>query len=100
LTRSWRAQVVLAAVAMVTLLLVLSSAQPAIANKGCGSFRVPGLLTRVHVTVTRGSVPCHRAKHVMKQLFHGHSTSPWKCVGPQTGYAACHHHRKRIRARF
>jgi hypothetical protein len=65
--------------------VALASAGPAAAKKNCGSFHVPGLLTRVHVTVTRGSVPCHRAKQVMKQLFNGHSTSPYKCVGPTDG---------------
>ena len=98
--RTWSVLLAVAATTAVALFLSLGSAAPALANKSCGSFHVSGLKTRVHVTVTRGSVPCHRAKHVMKQLFNGHSTSPYKCVGPQTGYAACHHHRNRIRARF
>ena len=99
-TRGWRILAALIAIAVTALVLALGSADPAAANKNCGSFRVSGLMTRVHVTVTRGSVPCRRAKHVMKRLFNGRSTDPYKCVGPQTGYAACHHHRNRIRARF
>ena len=100
LTRGWRALTGIVALAAVALLLALGSVEAAAANKRCGSFHVSGLRTRVHVTVAKGSVPCRRARHVMKQLFNGHSTSPWKCVGPQTGYAACHHNRNRIRARF
>jgi hypothetical protein len=100
LSRSWSVFAGVTALAVVALVFSLGSADPAAASKNCGSFHVSGLKSRVHVTVTKGSVPCRRAKHVMKRLFNGRNTSPYKCVGPQTGYAACHHHRNRIQAHF
>lgn len=61
-------------------------------SKHCGGFSFPGLLTNVHVRVTRGPVGCERAKRVMKKLFNrgpGSSPENWNCIGPQTGYALC-----------
>jgi hypothetical protein len=72
------------------------------ASRSCGSFAVPGLLTRVHVHVSYGSATCSRARTVMRGLFASrrYVTPPWKCVGPQTGYAACTKPHNKIVASF
>lgn len=60
--------------------------------KRCGSFEMPGLLTKVRVRVTKGPVGCTQAYQVMKKLFdRGPGSEPegWNCIGPQTGYARC-----------
>lgn len=69
----------------------------------CGSFRVHGLQTHVRVRITRGGVPCHRANHVMAKLFRGGANREapgWRCVGPQTGYAACTKGHSQVTASF
>ena len=72
------------------------------ASRRCGTFREPGLLTKIRVRVTRGNVPCGRARQVMRSLFRHKRTHVfgWRCVGPQTGYAACHKRGNRIEAGF
>jgi hypothetical protein len=72
-------------------------------TKRCGSFSVPGLLTRVHVRVVHGPVLCNTARHVMKKLFNGgpnRTIEGWHCIGPQTGYAACNKQARRFVATF
>lgn len=68
----------------------------------CGSFRVTGLLTAIRVRVTRGRVGCGRARQVMKSLFRRKRSRVlgWRCVGPQTGYAACRKRGNRVVAEF
>ena len=77
--------------------------EPAHAARACGSFRVEGLRTSVRVYVVRGSVGCATARGVMRSLFAGRggrTVRGWRCVGPQTGYAACTKGPRRIRASF
>jgi len=78
------------------------TAPSALAAKGCGSFRLAGLLTAIKVRVTRGGVPCGRARQVMKSLFNRKRSRVfgWRCVGPQTGYAACRKRGNRLVASF
>jgi hypothetical protein len=73
------------------------------AARSCGPFRVEGLRTSVRVYVVRGSVGCATARGVMRSLFAAGSNRTvrgWRCVGPQTGYAACTKGVRRIRASF
>ena len=74
----------------------------AVAARACGSFRVPGLQTAVRVRVKRGSISCGRALAIMRDLFvHARrSVQGWRCVGPQTGYAACTKGNSKITASF
>lgn len=58
-------------------------------DKSCGSFAMPGLMTRIQVKISDGDFPCKIARRVMEDLFHGRDTGKWRCVGPQTGYARC-----------
>ena len=84
--------VLVAAITVVGLLAAAptpSAAEPSKRDKSCGSFSVPGLLTRVQVKITDGAFPCKVARRVMDDLFHGRDTGNWDCVGPQTGYARC-----------
>jgi hypothetical protein len=62
---------------------------PSKRGKACGSFRLEGVLTPVKVRIRRGDFPCHIARRVMKDLYHGRDTGRWRCIGPQTGYARC-----------
>jgi len=75
---------------------------PVASSRLCGTFREPGLLTRIRVRVTRGGVPCGRARQVMRSLFRHKRTRVfgWRCVGPQTGYGACRKRGNRIEAGF
>ena len=78
------------------------AAPTAAAARACGSFRMSGLLTAIRVKVTRGGVPCGRARQVMKSLFNRKRSRVfgWSCLGPQTGYAACRKRGNRVVATF
>ena len=74
----------------------------AVAAKSCGTFRVTGLQTQVHVRVVRGHTSCRTARAVLRSLFAHKRTHVrgWRCVGPQTGYSQCVRRGARIQGLF
>lgn len=91
-------------VAIVLLAGALSALRPAnsIASYGCGSFKVPLLIPRVHVRVVRGSVACAPALAVMKWAYNSYESGyirhhdGWRVLGPQTCVASATKGRKKI----
>jgi hypothetical protein len=67
--------------------------QRVVASRSCGAMTVsdPFASFRVRVKVTRGNVSCGRAKGLIRGVFRRPNSriDGWRCVGPQTGYAAC-----------
>jgi hypothetical protein len=90
------------AILLTALLAVAVSDSPAVAAKACGTFRLDGLKTAVHVRVVRGETSCHTARAALRSLFAHKRTHVrgWRCVGPQTGYSQCVRGRARIQGRF
>jgi hypothetical protein len=90
------------AVLVAVLLAVAATNSPALAAKSCGTFRVEGLKTAVHVRVVRGHTSCRIARAVLRSLFAHKRTHVrgWRCVGPQTGYSQCVRRSARIQGLF
>jgi hypothetical protein len=79
-----------------------TTSPPAIAAKSCGTFRLEGLKTAVHVRVVRGSTSCDTARGVLRSLF-AHKRAHvrgWRCIGPQTGYSQCVRGKARVQGLF
>jgi hypothetical protein len=69
-----------------------ASPQPALADKGCGTFDAPAPILpgiRVAVKISHGDFSCRIARRVMKDLWHNRDVGNWNCIGPQTGYSRC-----------
>lgn len=72
------------------------------ASHGCGSFKVPLLIPRIHVRVVRGSVSCSTARAVMHWAYTSYEQSfvrhhdGWTTYGPQTCAAWATKGRKKI----
>jgi hypothetical protein len=90
------------AILLAALLAVAANDPPALAAESCGTFRLEGLKTAVHVRVVRGHTSCHTARAVLRSLFAHKRTHVrgWRCVGPQTGYSQCVKGSARIQGLF
>jgi hypothetical protein len=91
--------IIVLAVVLVVTGVALVQPQDAAASRFCGTFREPGLLTKIQVYANR-YVGCDQAIRIMKRRLKGNTPSGWHCIGPQTGYAKCTKGRKRVVAHF